>query len=130
MNQGNGVVQMSEISFRQKISLKYLEQVIRPIKNAGFVTSRRGRKGGHRLAGNPEKITLAQIVRIFEKEHEPIEPDEDHEGYSQYQDALIRQAWNEALDAFYNKLGKVTLADLSIDTTKKLWKSSELLIFT
>jgi len=129
MHQSDGLVQMSDIASRQNISLKYLEQLIRPIKNAGFVTSKRGRNGGHRLARNPENITLAQIVRIFEKEYEPYDPSGDKEQYSEYQDSLIRQAWEEAGEAFYSKLEKVTLADLSIDTTKKLWKASDLLIF-
>ncbi|MBU1344085.1 MAG: Rrf2 family transcriptional regulator, partial [Proteobacteria bacterium] len=129
MHQSNGVVQMSDIAARQNISLKYLEQLIRPIKDAGFVTSKRGRKGGHCLARNPEKITLAQIIRIFEKEYEPVEPVKDSQGYSQYQDSLIREAWDEAREAFYSRLEKVTLADLSIDTTKKLWRNSDLLIF-
>ncbi|MCP3876443.1 MAG: Rrf2 family transcriptional regulator [Desulfobacteraceae bacterium] len=129
MNQGKEVVQMGDISSRQNISLKYLEQLIRPIKEAGFVISKRGRKGGHRLAISPEKITLAQIVRIFEKEVTLQDSAEDKEGYSEYQDSLIRGAWDEAIEAFYNRLEKVTLADLSLDTTKKIWSDSDLLIF-
>lgn len=130
MHQSEDVVQMNDIAKRQNISLKYLEQLIRPIKTAGFVASKRGRKGGHWLAKRPEEITLAQIVKIFEKEYEPIETDDGSAGYSEYQDSLIREAWDEASKAFYNRLEKVSLADLSIGTTKKLWKSSDLLIFT
>ncbi len=129
MNQSKGVVQMSDIASRQKLSSKYLEQLIQPFKKAGFVVSKRGRKGGHCLARTPEEITLAQIVRVFEKEHDAIEASEDTEGYSEYQDSLIREAWNEAKKAFYGRLERVTLADLSVDTTKKLWKNSDILIF-
>jgi len=128
MHQSEGMVQMGDIAARQTISIKYLEQLIRPIQNAGFVTSKRGPKGGHCLAVNPEKITLAQIIRVFEKEHTPDEPCDNTSTYSEYQDSLIRDAWNEAIEAFYNRLAKVTLADLSIGTTKKLWTSSDLLI--
>lgn len=130
MHQSQGAVQMNDIAARQNISLKYLEQLIRPIKTAGFVVSKRGRNGGHWLAMPPEKITMAQVVKIFEKEVEPISEDESNAGYSEYQDALVRQAWDEAVDAFYHRLDKVTLADLSISTTKKLWKGSDLMIFT
>ena len=128
MHQSEGMVQMGDIAARQNISIKYLEQLIRPIQSAGFVTSKRGPKGGHCLARNPEKITLAQIIRVFEKKHAPNEPSDDTSTYSEYQDSLIRDAWNEAIEAFYNRLAKVTLADLSIGTTKKLWTSSDLLI--
>ena len=129
MHQGDGVVQMSDIASRQNISLKYLEQLIRPLKNTGFVNSKRGRKGGHYLVKNPETVTLAQIIQVFEKEHSPEDAPKDSASYSEYQDALIRDAWDEARQAFYNRLEKVTLADLSIDTTKKLWRDSDLLIF-
>ncbi|NOX34172.1 MAG: Rrf2 family transcriptional regulator [Deltaproteobacteria bacterium] len=130
MHQSKGIVQMGDIASRQNISLKYLEQLIMPIKNAGLVTSKRGPKGGHRLAKSPDQITLAQIIRIFEKEYVPKEISDDTSTYSEHQDSLIREAWDEALEAFYNRLEKVTLADLSIGTTKKLWESSGLLIFT
>lgn len=129
MHQKDGVVQMSDVASRQNISLKYLEQLIRPFKEAGFVESKRGRKGGHRLSRSPEKITLAQIIKVFEKTHDPYEPPNDDSSYSEYQDSLIREAWDEAMDAFYKRLERVTLSDLSIDTTKRLWRGSDLLIF-
>ena len=130
MHQSKGMVQMGDIASRQNISIKYLEQIIMPIKNAGFVISKRGPKGGHSLAKNPDQITLAQIIRVFEKAHAPKEPFNDTSSYSEHQDSLIQEAWEEAIEAFYSRLEKVTLADLSIGTTKKLWKGSDLVIFT
>ena len=131
MHQHDGVVQMTDIAIRQKTSLKYLEQLVRPFKEAGFVTSRRGRNGGYCLARSPQKITLAEIIRVFEKgeAHEESGPDMKDSGYSEYQDTLIREAWDEARQAFYSRLEKVSLSDLSADTTKKLWGNSDLLIF-
>ena len=58
-------VQVSEISRRQEIPAKYLEQLIRTLKQAELVTSVRGPKGGHLLAKSPENITLGQIVVMF-----------------------------------------------------------------
>ncbi len=129
MHQSKGMVQMGDIASRQNISLKYLEQLIIPIKNAGFVTSKRGPKGGHSLAKSPNQITLAQIIRVFEKERVPKETPDDASNCSEHQDSLIEEAWDEAIEAFYSRLEKVTLSDLSIGTTKKLWKGSDLLIF-
>ncbi len=128
MYQSGGVVQMRDIANRQNISMKYLEQLIRPFKKAGFVKSKRGRNGGHSLSRSPETITLAQIIMVFEKDQKKQNTSHLSEGYSQYQDALITEAWNEAKDAFYQRLEKVTLANLSIDTTKKLWQDSDILI--
>ena len=120
---------MGDIASRQNISLKYLEQLIKPIKNAGFVTSKRGPKGGHSLAKSPNKITLAQIIRAFEKKSIPASILEDTSNYSEHQDSLIWDAWNEAIEAFFSKLEKITLTDLSNETTKKIWKNSDLLDF-
>lgn len=128
MHQSKEVVQMRDIADRQHISLKYLEKLIRPFKQAGLVKSRRGRNGGHTLAQNPEKITLAQIIRVFEKEQIKKDADQIPKGYSDYQDTLIIEAWEEAKQAFYDQLEKVTLAHLSIDTTKMSWQDSDILV--
>jgi Rrf2 family protein len=131
MHQQGGVVKMSDIAARQKTSLKYLEQIIRPFKEAGFVTSRRGRNGGYCLARNPKTISLAQIICIFEKRNafNNYGKEMSTSGCSDHQDFLIREAWDEARQAFYNRLEKISLADLSMGTTKKLWGNSDLLIF-
>jgi Rrf2 family protein len=126
MNQREGMVQMSEVASRQNISHKYLERIIQPLKDAGFVISKRGRNGGHTLAMPPEAVSLADIVRIFDTD---AVDREFQYGLPGYQDALIRDAWQDAKQAFYDRLSRITLADLSIDTTKKLWSDSEILIF-
>ena len=128
MNQSMGLVRMKDIAARQSISIKYLEQLIRPFNAAGFVSSRRGPKGGHSLAKKPEQITLAQIVRLFQSEHSFEEISDDGVTCSDYQDYLIRSAWNDGTKAFYTKLETITLADLSIGTTKELWKGSDLVV--
>jgi len=53
-----GPIQMNEISKRQNISVKYLEQLIIPLKKANFIKSVRGPKGGHMLARPPEEIAI------------------------------------------------------------------------
>ncbi|WP_457552338.1 RrF2 family transcriptional regulator [Desulfobacula sp.] len=130
IHQSKSMVQMGDVASRQNISLKYLEQIIMPIKKAGFVTSKRGPKGGHCLAKSPDQITLAQIIRAFEKGRAAKKKPADTSNYSELQDSLIQETWDEAIKAFYSRLEEVTLADLSIGTTKKLWKDSDLLIFT
>ena len=60
-------VPLSDVSSRQNISLKYLEQLTAKLKKAGIVNSQRGPFGGHNLAKNPEDITIGDIVRILEE---------------------------------------------------------------
>jgi len=128
MNQSKEVVQIRAISNRQHISLKYLEKLIHPLREAGLIKSKRGCNGGYYLALNSESISLARIIRIFEKKRTKKALIKIPEGYSRYQDTLITEAWEEAKQAFYNRLEKVTLAQLSIDTTRLFWQDSDILI--
>jgi Rrf2 family iron-sulfur cluster assembly transcriptional regulator len=128
MHQRKKVVQIRDISNRQNISLKYVEKLIFPLKKAGLIDSKRGCKGGYYLALDSESITLARIIKVFEKERTKKVSKNLPDGYSTYQDSLITEAWEEAKQAFYNRLEKITLAQLSINTTKMFWKDSDILI--
>jgi Rrf2 family protein len=105
-------VQIGEISRRQDISVKYLEQLIRPLKNADLIVSSRGPKGGHMLARPPSEITLAEIARVYEKNAGPERCLCTRERCHLQDECLLHRAWKEANDAFYERLGAVTVADL------------------
>ena len=107
-----GPVQIGEISKRQDISVKYLEQLIRPLKQAKLVESVRGPKGGHMLAKNPEKITLGQIVRLFEGQSDLVECVSNPETCHMADDCQVRLAWKDATRVLYEKLDSTTIADL------------------
>lgn len=61
-----GPVSVAEIASRTGISEKYMEKVIRRLKKAGLVLSRRGPKGGHVLSRPAGSITVGDIVRALE----------------------------------------------------------------
>ncbi len=63
---------VDEISKRQDIPYKFLEQIFLQLKKGGFVKSIRGRNGGYVLAHKPNQITLGQIVRFIDGPVEPI----------------------------------------------------------
>ncbi|UCH23444.1 MAG: Rrf2 family transcriptional regulator [Deltaproteobacteria bacterium] len=109
-------IQISEISKRQDISVKYLEQLIRPLKKAGFVTSVRGAKGGHRLAKKPEQIKLGDIVRLFEAHSDLVDCVSSPEKCDLADDCRVRLAWKEANEVLYQKLDSFTIADLMKET--------------
>ena len=56
------LVSLVEISERQNISLAYLEQLFLKLRRAGIVESVRGPTGGYKLASNPEKIRVSDIL--------------------------------------------------------------------
>lgn len=107
-----GPVQIGEISKRQDISVKYLEQLIRPLKQANLVTSVRGPKGGHLLAENPEKISLGQVVRLFEGQTDLVECISYPEKCPMSDDCQVRLAWQDATEVLYEKLDATSISDL------------------
>ncbi|MCI1664856.1 MAG: Rrf2 family transcriptional regulator [Atopobiaceae bacterium] len=62
----DGWVSLGDISERQSISRKYLEQVTGLLHKAGLVDSQRGKGGGYRLSRAPEDYTLGEILRAAE----------------------------------------------------------------
>lgn len=65
-------IALKDISARQKISLKYLEQIVIQLSKAGFLESARGSQGGYRLAKKPSKYTAGDILRVTEGSLAPV----------------------------------------------------------
>ena len=62
----DGPVCIGDIAERQKIPVKFLEQILLMLKGAGLTRSRRGPKGGYNLARKSDEITLGDVVRLTE----------------------------------------------------------------
>ena len=77
----NGVdgvyISLKEISGRQNISVKYLEQIIAALSKSGYVISSRGSAGGYRLTRKPEEYTIGEILRAVEGSLAPVSCVED-----------------------------------------------------
>ena len=65
-------VSLKEISERQNLSLKYLEQIVTPLARMGLVKSERGSQGGYRLTKTPADYTAGEILRAIEGSVAPI----------------------------------------------------------
>jgi len=110
-----GPVQIGDIAKREDISVKYLEQLIIPLKKANFIKSVRGPKGGHMLSKPPEEITVGEIVRILEGGINLSSCIENPEMCDRTSSCLTRCIWEETTKAMYNKLNSVTLAKMIND---------------
>ncbi len=64
--------QIKDIARRQQIPVKFLEQILLTLKNAGVLRSRAGVGGGYYLAKPPSEITLGQVVRMLDGPLAPI----------------------------------------------------------
>lgn len=107
-----GPVRISDISKRQGVSVKYLEKLIRPLKTAKYIKSKRGPKGGHSLIKNPEDITVGEVVRIMEGDLALTECAKDGSVCAISDDCIARKAWVQATEAMFEKLDSMTFADL------------------
>ena len=110
-----GPVQIGDVSKRENISVKYLEQLIIPLKKANFIKSVRGPKGGHMLAKPPEAITVGEIVRVLEGGINLSSCIENPEVCNRTTRCLTRGVWEEATKAMYDKLNSVTLSKMIND---------------
>jgi Rrf2 family protein len=66
------MMQIKEISQREHISSKFLEQILLALKNAGLLHSKMGVGGGYYLSRPPGEITLGQIFRVLDGPVAPI----------------------------------------------------------
>ena len=103
---------MGEIAKRQKISLKYLEQIIRPLKKAGLVKSFRKTKGGHMLDKLPNEVTVGEVVALLEGGKTLVNCDKEPEVCNRVDSCVTRYIWVEAATAMYERLAAITFADL------------------
>jgi Rrf2 family iron-sulfur cluster assembly transcriptional regulator len=110
-----GPVQIRNVSKRENISVKYLEQLIIPLKKANFIKSVRGPKGGHMLAKPPKAITVGEIVRVLEGGINLSSCIENPEVCDRTSDCLTRDLWEEATKTMYEKLNSATLSKMIND---------------
>jgi Rrf2 family protein len=107
-----GPLQLGDIAKRQEVSVKYLEQIIIPLKKARYIESVRGRKGGHTLTKPPEEITVGEIVALLENGNCLVECAKDTAVCERADICPTRFLWKEAYEAMFDRLEAVTLADL------------------
>ena len=106
-------VSIKDISARQDISDKYLEQIISTLNKAGFVKSVRGPQGGYTLTRQPREYTVGMILRLTEGSLAPVACLDDEVNSCTRQDTCATlRLWKMVNDSVSSVVDKVTLADL------------------
>ena len=118
------LVQVTELAESEQLPIKFLEQIMQALKDAGFVQSVRGKFGGYRLAKPARQISIGQVVRLIDGPLAPIGcvsqtayekctcPDEVHCG--------LRMLMLDVRNAIAGILDRYTLADVVEVTLRKL----------
>ena len=120
--------QIKDISRRQNISPRYLEQIFQDLKRGGLLKSRRGPQGGYFLSRKPTDITVYDVITAAEGEmalvdcvkekacKKPCEFDNE---------CVTQKVWFEASRRLKEYLGSITLKDLC-DMGKEMGMEKEL----
>ncbi len=110
------LVLISELAERENIPKKFLEQILRELKNQGILESKIGKGGGYYLNRSPEEITIGQIVRTIDGPLAPV-PCVSQSAYSRCPECrdehscAIRIVMKDVRDAISNILDGTTLAE-------------------
>lgn len=119
MNEGDNPIRIKDISERQAISDKYLEQIISTLTKGGFVISQRGPQGGYRLAKAPEDYSVGSILRVIEGKLSPVACLETENNICERRDECITlPLWEKLDEAINDVVDNITLQDL-IDWDKE-----------
>lgn len=111
--QGNGnYIPLKDVSERQGISIKYLEQITALLSKFGLLQSIRGPQGGYRLSKEPSEYTVGEILRTTEGNLAPVDYDEsDANSTEQTINTATAKMW-----AGLNKVVNDYLDSVTLDT--------------
>ena len=124
-NYGRGPISISEISRNQNIPVKYLEQLIIPLKKANLIKSVRGPKGGHMLSKSPNEINLWELLLLLESKFSLVDCLVDEDACENTQKCPVRPVWGKALEAMAQVFKETTLVGILQEAEDRL-KGTEL----
>ena len=110
------VVTIQEVSARHRIPAKYLEHILLSLKKAGVLESRRGVKGGYRLAKAPAQVTMGEVLRVVDGKFSQSSCIEVNlkSGYAcpESDSCGLKQVWQDVQNAVEKILFETTFDDL------------------
>jgi Rrf2 family protein len=118
------MLQASQLAAKERLPVKFLEQIFTQLKTAGYVKSKRGKLGGYSLARRMDQIRFGAVIRLIDGPLAPIRcvsqtayarcscPDEAHCG--------LRMLMLDVRNAVARVLDRYTLADIVQITLRKL----------
>ena len=115
--QEEGPIAIAQIAEAQNIPRKFLEAILLDLRNAGILISRKGKNGGYRLNKLPEKIHMAEVMRLFDGAIALL-PCVTYMFYERCDECIdeetcgIREVFTEIRNETVEKLKAATLADI------------------
>ncbi len=106
------LIKGDQLADAQDIPARFLEGILRQLRQAGIVASQRGAEGGYRLAKSPSDITVADVVRALDGPLADVRGDRPEN--AEYNGAAehLKEVWVATRAAVRGVLDHVTLAEI------------------
>lgn len=111
-------VQSKEITRRQGIPQRYLEQVMQQLVHAGVLKGVRGPRGGYTLARERRRISLGEVVRAIDAGEDSEGPDDEESG-SEIGLLVVRPLVAELREEMMRRLDAISLEELCQRATER-----------
>jgi Rrf2 family protein len=111
--EGGGPVKGERLATSQSIPLRFLENILLQLRNAGLIESRRGADGGYRLARPAAEITLADVIRAIDGPLAGVSGARPETLDFQGRAEPLRDVWIAVRASLRGVLENVTLADVA-----------------
>jgi Rrf2 family iron-sulfur cluster assembly transcriptional regulator len=115
---GGQPVQSGDITRRQGIPRRYLEQVLQRLVRAKILSGIRGPRGGYSLARERRRITVGEIIRVVRSMEQAGDPLQSENG-SELAAKVIRPIWVEMQNELMERLDKLTVEELCTQAFKQ-----------
>ncbi len=111
---GRGPIKIAEIADVQAIPLRFLEVILSQLKQARFVSSQRGSKGGYVLSANPEELTVGEVMRFMQGPVGPVDcvVSGSKDKCPLYGDCAFLPMWEKVQTAISDVYDNTTFQDL------------------
>ena len=110
---GNSPLSAAFLSQHTGVSVQFVEQILKPLKQHGLTKSVRGAAGGHRLAKTAEDITLGEVIRLMEGGISlTVCCGEKANDCPRKEGCLTRQAWMQVSSTLERELDSITISKL------------------
>lgn len=121
---GRPLLKIGELVEKERLPVKFLEQILTQLRGAGYIETKRGKAGGYFLAKPPKQISLGQVIRLIDGPLAPIScvsvtayerctcPDEAH--------CCLRMLMLDVRNAIARILDRYVLGDVVDITLRKM----------
>jgi Rrf2 family protein len=120
-NRERDAVPAREIAEKWNVPVKYLEQILKLLKDAGLIESQMGVSGGYRLARPATLITAGEVIRILDGRIAPVGcvSTYDYEPCEFEPACGLKTLWARTRAAMLGVLDQTTIADLCVPASRQ-----------